>query len=68
MGMKLSTTNPGKKTFLLLALLLAFFIVMALVLKSYTLPAISIAAGRALVSKWLSKPGDLLPGDLTRSP
>ena len=46
-GFKLSSTNPGKKTFLLMGMLLLFFLGFAFVMKTWLLPTAGLLAGKS---------------------
>jgi ABC-type enterochelin transport system permease subunit len=48
LGMKFSSTNPGKKTIFILFILLIFFLVLVLLLKAYVLPVLAIGSIKAL--------------------
>lgn len=45
-GFKIDADNPGKRTILILALLLVFFLVLAWLLKAYCLPLLAVSNGR----------------------
>jgi hypothetical protein len=60
-GMKIDTANPGRRTVLMLVLLLVFFLLLAWLLKGYVLPLLALTSSKSslslLVKKIFSKGG-----------
>ncbi len=54
-GLKFQSTNPGKKTIILLVIILIFILVIAALLKWYLLPFIATVKGKSVMTVVLKK-------------
>lgn len=55
LGMKFNSINPGKKTITILAILLAFFLILVILLKMYVLPAVAAVGVKGVTTKVITK-------------